>query len=533
MRDYTLVDEDGVWSVGVGDAVLKAQPLFESPVRIGFASVQTFRSDGSLALADRFNLSLLFARKRYVRELKSRDIDMPEGALLALCVAVSDSQRTVLGGSPGHAFEHSNNHVLDVPRDADDLADAAAELLKCENILDRVGATVVERGYAGDTLPVQLVFVAIVARSLKRPLNVAIVCDAAAGKNATIDAAKELHPPEAVFEIRSGSSKVIVYTDADYEHRVVLFAEADSIPDEGPAASAIRSLAADNYLAYDVVEQDPDTKKYSTRHIVKPGPTGLLTTSTRSLAHQLSTRVLEIGLPDDVAQTRNVMHAHAARVQPRVLELPSLDPWHAYGRYIAIKATELEGVNVPFAHVLANQVPARAVRMRRDFRQLLTVIEACALMRITQRTIMGGWLVATLEDYRAARDLLLPVFDTLAAEGVTSAIRQTVLAIAVDETNVSQATLAQRLELSPATVSWRVGRALEGGWLTDEAPPRTRKKLLRRGAPLPEEVSALPTAEDLTRLFECSNASRGGDGHSAAHALPRADDAVLTNWGRA
>src|SRR5262249_10854593 len=146
-----------------------------------------------------------------------------------------------------------------------------------------------------------------------------------------------------------------------------------------------------------------------------------------------------------------VMHAHAARVQPSDLEPASLEPWHAFGRYIALRATDLKGVNVPFAHFLAEHVPAQAVRMRRDFRQLLTVIEACTLMRITQRTIVGGWLVATVEDYRAARELMLPVFDTLAAEGVTAAIRQTVLAIRLDETGVSQATLVQRLELSPAT----------------------------------------------------------------------------------
>jgi hypothetical protein len=55
-------------------------------------------------------------------------------------------------------------------------------------------------------------------------------------------------------------------------------------------------------------------------------------------------------------------------------------------------------------------------------------------------------------------------------------------------------------------VSWRVRRALDGGWLVDDGLPQSRVRRLRRGEPLPEDTSALPTVE---RLFECSNADRG------------------------
>jgi hypothetical protein len=275
-------------------------------------------------------------------------------------------------------------------------------------------------------------------------MNLAVVSASAAGKNATVDAARELHPPEAVIEIKAGSAKAIVYSDQDYQHKVVLFTEADSIPNQGPAATAVRTLAADNYLAYDVVELDPETNKWRVRHIVKPGPTGLVTTSTRSLADQLSTRVLELGLSDDEQQTRQVMHAHARRTEPDFAPLPELAPWHAYGRYVAQRAHELAGISIPFGHVLAELVPAKAVRMRRDFAQLLMTIQANALMHIQHRAIEEGWLVATIgEDYAAARDLLAPLFDTLAAGGLTPAVRATVLAVKPDETNVSQAVIAQ------------------------------------------------------------------------------------------
>ena len=41
--------------------------------------------------------------------------------------------------------------------------------------------------------------------------------------------------------------------------------------------------------------------------------------------------------------------------------------------------------------------------------------------------------MATIEDYAIARELVSPVFDTLAAEGVTPAVRETVEAVREDE----------------------------------------------------------------------------------------------------
>jgi hypothetical protein len=44
------------------------------------------------------------------------------------------------------------------------------------------------------------------------------------------------------------------------------------------------------------------------------------------------------------------------------------------------------------------------------------------------------------------------------------AVRQTVEAVREAEVDVSQAALARRLGLTRSTISWRVNRALEGGW---------------------------------------------------------------------
>ena len=93
-----------------------------------------------------------------------------------------------------------------------------------------------------------------------------------------------------------------------------------------------------------------------------------------------------------------------AAFQPPQVEPPSAGAVARVGRYVALRALELVGIYIPFADALAELLPARAVRMRRDFRQLLTVVETCALLHIAQRqTTADGWLVATLDqDYRTA-----------------------------------------------------------------------------------------------------------------------------------
>ena len=285
----------------------------------------------------------------------------------------------------------------------------ARDLLHDPNLLDRVRGAIRSRGYAGDVNPALVAYVAMTSRLLERPQNIAFVAPSAAGKNRAVDAALEFIPPEAVYIERAGSSRALVYVEEEFEHRVVVVCEADSIPEDGPAASAIRSLAADNVMAYDVVERDERTGRFVTRHIVKSGPTALVTTSTRSLGEQMGTRVLEIPVPDDARQTREVLKAHARSVRPGNGVAVNLAPFLALQRYLALGGETR--VAVPYSDVLADLVPATAVRWRRDFRQLLTCVQCIALLHQCQRQrTPEGWVVATLDDYAAARTLLSPVF---------------------------------------------------------------------------------------------------------------------------
>src|SRR5439155_24354421 len=78
----------------------------------------------------------------------------------------------------------------------------AEKLLRDPGVLSRVEEAMEANGYAGDFAPAMLAYVALTSRLLRdeRPLSLAIVGDAAAGKNATINAALALVPRDAVYE---------------------------------------------------------------------------------------------------------------------------------------------------------------------------------------------------------------------------------------------------------------------------------------------------------------------------------------------
>jgi hypothetical protein len=337
-----------------------------------------------------------------------------------------------------------------------------------------------------------------------------VVAESSSGKNYAVNMARDFHPPDAVHAFSAASPMALVYSAEDFEHKVVFYEEADSIPDEGPAGSLIRSLAEDNRVVYWVTEETKDEgtegrKRRVTRKVEKQGPTGLITTSTKSLPHQLNTRMLEDHIPDDPQQTRAVMRVQARGVNPQDNERSiDLSPFIEFQELIGIAC---HSVVVPFADVLADLVPITAVRMRRDFKKLLTAVQAIALLYQFQRT-PGNVIIATLDDYAKVRWLFGPLFEAVAADGLTPVIRETVEALPGPASkSISEADLQKRLSakgqnLTKGTISWRVKKAIEAGWIINDEWRKGQPAKLRRGAPLPDSETGLPSVEDVRARFE-------------------------------
>ena len=389
----------------------------------------------------------------------------------------------------------SNNPPV---RSPDELYAASKRLIETPDVLRKVDEAIERLGYAGDREPVLLTYVVVSSRLLDKPINLHIIAPSASGKNYTVNTALALIPDEAVFKMTASTPKALIYGDEDLRHKIVVLAECDSLLKlEGNAASLVRSIIEDARTDYDTVEKDPETGRAFTRRVSKEGPTGLITTGVRDLEFQTSTRVLNVPLSDTPEQTRKILKAEAAIATGQAATAPSdlIAGFQDFQRWLAAQRSSM--VVVPFAGVLAEKIPVGETRMRRDFKQLLSVVKAIALLNQHHRQRdSDGRIVADPADYAWARKLLIGTFKSIVGGGITEAIRETCQAVPADG-EVCEADLVRSLNLSKSTVHYRVSRALRGGWLRNLENRKGYPYRIVRGAPLPEDDSPLPTVQEL------------------------------------
>jgi hypothetical protein len=404
-------------------------------------------------------------------------------------------------------------HLVSFPSAAPETVEPSSppELLRDPRLFDHLRQALIDRGYAGDPSPAMLAYVVLTSRLLPRPLNAAFVAPSGAGKTHAVDAARALMPDSAYVHFDAASPTAAIYHDRDnpdaYRHRILIFAEADSLPENGRAASALRHLISQGQLVYDLTEQESDRRNAGGR-IVKNGPTGLITTSTRSMREQFNTRLLEVTISDDAEQTRAVTRMQALAAAGLLPEPTDTQVCQAAQTWL-----ELHGareVVIAFAPTLQELLPLSTLRIRRDFPQLLTAIKVIALLHQFHRErTPAGEVVATLDDYDMARELLAPIFEATSEDTLNPTVRETVEAIKPGESPVSSVELGRRLGLGKGSISYRVNKAIEAGYLENlEGRKGHPAQLQRTQLALPDanEVSNLPTA---ARVRELGNRSNG------------------------
>jgi hypothetical protein len=398
----------------------------------------------------------------------------------------------------------------------------AEPLLRDPGLVDRIRDAMRELGHAGELTAPLLVYFAVTSRLFRRPLNLALVAPSAAGKNRSVDTALELVPSEYVITFGACSEKAMIYDERSYEHRTIVMGEADSIPKDGPAASLLRSICASGSTDYLVTESDPKTGRSTARRITMAGPTGIITTSTKPLPHQMATRMLEIPLRDDEEQIRAILTAQAQRAMEESPAPPAVDEFLAAQRWLELAGERV--VVVPFARVLKELLPARTSRMSRDFPQLLTLIQVIAFThQLQRRRTSAGSVIAEVVDYALAHTLVGPVFEAIATQGLTDVIRQTVNAVPRNMT-VTLTDLAKQMDAHITTVHYRVQRALKAGWLVNDEWRKGWPMKLRRGVEMPGEASILPHPWALEQKFRDEQSRAEDAGQEGQSELSQPSD---------
>lgn len=418
------------------------------------------------------------------------------------------------------------------PVDTDALLEAGREILEADDQLDLFKYSLEAIGYAGDTEPAELVHVGLCSRALERPLGLALRGPSAAGKTFTVEAAARHHPDDAMHDISAMSERYLAYADFPTEHRYVSISEASALHNDGVGATIIRELSWNRRLRYGTVVRTEDGPQAKT--IERPGPTGLITTSTKPLDDEIATRLIAVHITDDPQHTQDVVKELARDAAGERRSEVDLEPWHAASDWL-VHAGDREVV-FPYAHHIADEVPTESVRMRRDFEQIMTVVRALAFMhQRTRRRDHQGRIVATREDYANAHRILAETM-AVTLDQVSDKDRETVEAVKKlngdGRAGVSYQRLADELGLSRSGAYRRCQPLLADGYLADTEDRDGYPARIVTADPLPEDRAvlpdpdSLPPSEDNSKPAQRLNASEESAEDSGQTAVERSDSRV-------
>lgn len=343
--------------------------------------------------------------------------------------------------------------------------------------------------------------------------------ESASGKSYSAECALTLFPEDRFYKMVSGSEKSMYHIPEDaIRGKCVLIFEANCLFDpDHPLTVAIRSLLTEAAIIYAMAEKQDDGTIVTVLKKTE-GPASLITTTTKTkLDPELETRAALLDTDDSNEQTRRVMGLDADAVVSGEWDAsPALpeDVRAAWSAFFEWLADNYRPVAIPFWKKLVEKTTDRATRLRRDITKIKSAIVCSALMHQRTREIApNGAVIATVEDYRIAHEVLAPVIN----RAVTGALKDTkLMAIAdylhrkienlnaangthLDEIEIGYSPMAIDLNLSRTVVRTRTDKAVEAGlierWQKHRAGPNTYRVLYDQNAeqvlPAPEEVEVV------------------------------------------
>ena len=386
-----------------------------------------------------------------------------------------------------------------------------------ENILQSFAKVLRKRGATGIGRIAKIVFLAVMSRFLDRIVSVGLKGPSSGGKSFLLESVLAFFPEDAYYELTAMSDKALAYSEESLSHRFVVLLEA-SAPESEWTEYFIRSLLSEGHILYETVEKTPEGMR--ARRIERPGPTGLLTTTTAvSLHPENETRYLSLRVNDSPKQTKNIIEAEALKVSGEMENCSSDDEalfrkWHALQYWIAGMEHR---VVIPYAPALAKLTEPIAVRLRRDFKAVLSLVQAHALLHQTNRKRDGGGrIVATLDDYETVRELIKGAIAEAVEQTVPKTVRDTVTAVESilqsgerdSESGATIKEIARTIGIDRSAAHRRVREGIERGYLDtpDKGTKRGRATRVLLGDPLPEDKALLPSGKEVRELWEYQKA---------------------------
>ena len=226
-------------------------------------------------------------------------------------------------------------------------------LARLPRILDDVADEVRSRGLVGEEQLAQTLYLVLTSRLLDKQVSAGVKGHSASGKSYTVETVTRFFPPEAYLEFTAMSERALVYSNEEYAHRTLVVYEVTALREgveDDMTSYFVRSLLSEGRIDYEVTVRDKDGG-FTTKKIVKEGPTNLVFTTTKTRVHaENETRILSLATDDSREQTARVL-----------LELADesngdgdLEPWRDLQRWLADAEHR---VTIPYARQLAQLMP--------------------------------------------------------------------------------------------------------------------------------------------------------------------------------
>ncbi len=289
--------------------------------------------------------------------------------------------------------------------------EAALNLLKDPNLLDRIINNFNQLGLIGEESNKLVAYLACVSRKLDKPLGVVIQSSSAAGKSSLMDAVLNLMPEEERLQYSAMTGQSLFYMgETNLKNKILAIAEEEGASN---ASYALKLLQSEGEITIASTSKDDNSGDLITKKYRVEGPTQLfMTTTAIDVDEELMNRCLILSVDESQQQTEAI---HAQQRYGETLEgvfaKATKDKLIEQHRHAQRLLKPYAIVN-PYAEQL--RFLSDKTRTRRDHMKYLTLIKTIALLHQYQREIKiftkNGetltYLEVTLEDIQQANQLM-------------------------------------------------------------------------------------------------------------------------------
>lgn len=261
---------------------------------------------------------------------------------------------------------------------------AAIELLKSENLLDRILDDFEACGIVGERTGKLVGYLAATSRLLDRPLGLVIQSSSAAGKSSLADAILSFMPAEDRFSCSAMTSQSLYYLgNENLKHKILSVAEEEGVRD---ASYQLKLLQSEGSLSLISTSKEKGSGRTSTQRYTVEGPVALvMTTTSLAVDPELLNRCMVVSIDESRLQTA------AIHAQQRFNETLEGFIKRQQGKQIVHLHCNAQRLlrKLPVFNPYADQLKfiGWETRHRRDHGKYLTLIKSITLLHQYQREI--------------------------------------------------------------------------------------------------------------------------------------------------